>query len=172
MLDHLPNRLKRLVMRFYRDVVRKHIYAHSRHRSHAPVFVSKNPAFSGAILSLREQFPRARIVSIERDRNETVRSVFAWFGVWFRIFGSRCSGSPKRAIVEALVDLWHRYPIDHETIRVNYHHLVARPRDEMNRLARELAVPRLTESYSLDAAVRELRRDHGSRGGFEPVRAG
>lgn len=57
-------------MGFYRDCVRRHLFARGRGRR----FLSKNPAFSGKVASLSDFFPDAAIVIPVRTPLETVPS--------------------------------------------------------------------------------------------------
>ena len=171
MLDRMRPHRRRQVIGFYRDVVRKHLYARRRHRPSAPppTFISKNPAFTGAVNSLRAYFPDARIVTVVRDYEATVRSSTKWFRVWFRVLGARETREPSVELVRRLVTLWHEYPQRMNVAHVDYCQLIERPREELQRIGRLLDIPRFAQGEKTESAVVELDYDHGSGGAQPPL---
>lgn len=174
MVDLLPPRRRERAMGWYRAAVQKHLYARARHRaqaggastpgarSAAPIFVSKNPAFTGAVGALRDAFPGARCVTIVRDRDATHRSTMGWFGVWFALLGARATRRPDADLVWDLMRRWEAHAAAQRAYVVDYHELVASPREVLARLAHDLDLDWLRSPDALEAAVAELDRDHGS----------
>ncbi len=73
--DHaITPRRQRQRWRFYRACVRRHMYCHPG----SPVYLSKNPAFTPQLASLREAFPDARVVYLVRDPRRVLVSQAAW----------------------------------------------------------------------------------------------
>ncbi len=171
MLDELPPRRRRLAVRFYGDLVRKHLYAHARRRPGAsvrPIFLSKNPAFTGAMDTLREEFPDARFVVAERDAEATLRSTLRWFGVWFSLLGGRRGAAAPRRIVTQLVERWYRHPEAFDVPHIEHSELMKRPHEQLTRLAEALDIPELGTERARRSAAAELERDHGSGGSAAP----
>jgi len=70
-VDDRPERRRRRLMRFYRECVKRQLYANGADKIH----LSKNPTFSGRVASLIEEFPDARIVVMMRNPYETIPSL-------------------------------------------------------------------------------------------------
>lgn len=169
MIDELPPRRRRIAMEFYRDILKKHLYAVTRHRVHgAPVLISKNPAFTGAVEALRGQFPDARFVQISREWPATTESSSSWFQVWFHLLGNVTTATPNRSVVERLVATWHGYPRRFPVDQVELSRLVATPRSVLRSLIRRHDLHWLRDRAQLDHALGQLQRDHGS-GGSEGI---
>ena len=165
MIDELPPRRRRIAMKFYHDILKKHLYAVTRHRDHeAPVLISKNPAFTGAVEALRGQFPDARFVQISREWPATTESSSSWFQVWFHLLGNVTTATPNRSVVERLVTTWHRYPRRFPVDQVELSRLVATPKSVLRSLIRRQDLDWLRDRAQLDHALGQLQRDHGSGG--------
>lgn len=165
MIDELPPRRRTIAMRFYHDILKKHVYAGMRHRTGiAPILISKNPAFTGAVEALREQLPDARFIQISRDAPATAESSSSWFQVWFHLLGNPATAIPDRSVVERLVTTWHRYPRQIPVDQIELAQLVETPRSVILSLADRLDLHWLVERTQLDRALSQLDRDHGSGG--------
>ncbi len=70
-VDERPPRARRRVMSFYKECVRRQLYANGTDRIH----LSKNPTFCGRVESLIETFPDARFVLMLRDPSDTIPSL-------------------------------------------------------------------------------------------------
>ena len=176
-LDTFPPRRRRSAIRFYRDLMRKHLYAHARRRrrsgraaatSPRPIFLSKNPAFTGAMAALREEFPDARFVVATRDAEATLRSTMRWFGVWFALLGGKRGVDAPHGIVSTLVEGWYRHPVAFDVPHVHHGELIQAPREQLARLAEELDIAELGTERAFRRAAAELERDHGSGGSAVP----
>ena len=168
-LDNLPSYRRRRTMQFYRAVVQKHLYAQYRRRpSRSPVFLSKNPAFTGAISALRETFPDVRVVTITRERHATIASGSRWFGVWFALLGATGRSHVPLKVVHDLVDRWYEHPRQRSVAEVKHQDLIHDPRRQLQRLARILGRPELNRSTNQFRALQALQRDHGSSTGRAP----
>lgn len=164
-LDDLPPRRRAIAMRFYRDLLKKHVYSVTRHRhGPVPVVISKNPAFTGAIDALQHHFPDARFVQISRDAVPTTKSVTSWFEVWFHLFGDPGTTTPDHSVVEGMVDRWHCYPQRFRIDRIELSRLVATPKVVLGSLVRRLDLHWLSDRRQFEHALQQLNRDHGSGG--------
>ena len=70
-VDERSPRARRRLMSFYKECVRRQLYANGADRIH----LSKNPTFCGRVESLLETFPDARFVVLLRDPSDTIPSL-------------------------------------------------------------------------------------------------
>jgi hypothetical protein len=158
-VDGRPPRARRRLMSFYRECLRRQLYANGRERIH----LSKNPTFCGRVESLIETFPDARIVVLLRDPSDTIPSLLkllqqAW----------RYAGWDEPAIRQSLRVLAeqsfhsYRHPLDvlarHPDVPqavVDYRDLVASPRATVIDLYRRLG---LEVSPAFDRVLEEQER--------------
>lgn len=70
-LDKRPPRVRRRIMRFYKECVRRQLYLNGPEKTH----LSKNPTFCGRVESIIETFPDARFVVPVRDPLATIPSL-------------------------------------------------------------------------------------------------
>jgi omega-hydroxy-beta-dihydromenaquinone-9 sulfotransferase len=102
-----PARRRRL-MRFYRRCVQRHLYVHGPDKH----FLSKNPAFTGKLRSLRRHFPDARIVCLVRNPVDLVPSMINWFSVAWSYFGDTRTRYLFPELIRDIAHYWYRYPLD------------------------------------------------------------
>ena len=70
--DEMPDRTRRRIMAFYRSLLQRHVFVHGPR-----TVLSKSPAFSPCIRSLREEFPDSRVIFCVRDPLKSVPSVLS-----------------------------------------------------------------------------------------------
>ena len=85
------------IMGYYKDCVRKHLFTHDLiyPQRPRPVFLSKNPAFSMRLCTLRELFPRARVIYMLRDPREATSSLTSYVGLVWKAFASRTRANSR-----------------------------------------------------------------------------
>ena len=102
----LPERYRRKVMTFYKDLIRRHLYVFGPGKR----YVSKNPAFSCKINSLYAAFPDAKIICMVRTPLEAVPSAVSWMSYNMNTFHV----SENRYHTERIIDgigHWYDYPL-------------------------------------------------------------
>jgi hypothetical protein len=143
-VDERPPRARRRLMSFYRECLRRQLYANGADRIH----LSKNPTFCGRVESLIEAFPDARIVVLLRDPSDTIPSLLKLLQrTW------RYAGWDERAIEQSLRVLAdqsfhsYRHPLEvlarHPEVAravVDYRDLVASPKATVTDLYRRLGL--------------------------------
>src|SRR5215207_2291373 len=138
-MDELPNyqhfdealspEHKRRIMKFYRSMLQRHMYATGK-----KYFVAKNPAFSPKIETLVEFFPEARIIYLARNPLDMLPSTVSWINYARRVF---TDPQQKWLYLDEIVDLtqhWYSHPLkyldSHPSPRyliLNYDDLIQRP---------------------------------------------
>ena len=182
-LDQRTPRQRGRAMRFYQRCVRRHLYLHGGNES-GVIFLSKNPAMVGALVSLREIFPDARFVVMMRDPCETIPSLLEGVEHALRLLGL------DGAELEHALDLrtqqsLHAYQYPFEALDdlppercafVRYEELVESPSATIEALYQQLG---LAQSDDFVAALRaedgrpdaHRREPMGSQGEPETPRA-
>ncbi len=170
-IDSLPKRRRDRIVRFYRRVVKKTLYAHLRRYPgrDVPVFLSKNPSFTGMIATLADAFPDSRFVNIVRDMEPTRRSTIAWFRFWFALLGTRDTAPELEMAIDRLMNHWYRYPrrvfatmeeTRHATIALA--DLVSDPRRTLHRLVDRLDLHWLRDPAVLERQIAKMDRQYGT----------
>jgi hypothetical protein len=104
--DALAAARRRRLMRFYRGMLKRHLYVHGADLR----IVSKNPSFTPKIRSLLEVFPDARFVNLVRDPAELLPSMTNWFAYCWHYFGAPPEPYPFRRRILDIAGHWYRYP--------------------------------------------------------------
>ena len=77
--DDLPGPQRRRLMRYYRSCLQRHLYLHGKKK----ILLSKATQLSGSVLSLRQEFPDARVINILRNPADSIAShVSVFYPVW------------------------------------------------------------------------------------------
>ncbi len=131
-----PRRQKRKLA-FYRACIQRHLYCHPE----ASVYLSKNPAFTPKLASLKETFPDARFVYMVRDPARVLVSQAAWFSVCWSYFASPTEPYPFRDELFEMTRHWYSYPLEifsswdsSDYLIVEYQNLIAQPIETIARL--------------------------------------
>lgn len=137
-VDEWPKRKRDRLMSFYKECIKRQLYANSRDRIH----LSKNPTFSGRAESLIETFPDARIVVLLRDPSDTIPSLLKLLQrTWKQ--GKWDDRSIERSLRVLADQSFHtyRHPLEaldkHPEVRhaiVDYRDLVASPKRTIEQL--------------------------------------
>lgn len=162
----LPPERKRRIMKFYKSMLQRHMYA-----TGSKYFVAKNPAFSPKIETLLEFFPDARIIYLARNPLDMLPSTVSWIN-----YARRAVTDPqeKYLYLDEIVDLtqhWYRYPLQyldsHPSPRhliLNYDDLIQRPEQVIRAFYEQFGYPDKPGLDDIvDAAVKETltyRSDH------------
>ncbi|MCC6489702.1 MAG: sulfotransferase [Candidatus Hydrogenedentes bacterium] len=106
--EDTPHGDKERIMRFYKTCVQRHLYFHGPEKR----FLSKNPAFSSKVDSIRTHFPDARVVCNMRSPYETIPSLLSALYVAWDVFANDLKADEYRDCVLELAGHWYRHPIE------------------------------------------------------------
>lgn len=87
-----PPKLRAEIFRYYRNCIKRHLYARYGDTNSSVVFLSKNPPFTMRLQCLYDAFPDARVVCLIRDPVQSVPSMVSYISMvshWAITF--RCS---------------------------------------------------------------------------------
>jgi hypothetical protein len=156
--EALPPEHKQRIMKFYRSMLQRHMYATGK-----KYFVAKNPAFSPKIETLLEFFPDARIIYLARNPLDMLPSTVSWINYARRVF---TEPKEKYLYLEEIVDFtqhWYRYPLKyldaHPSPRyliLNYDDLIQRPEQVIRAFYEQFGYP---DKPGLDTIVDEAVKD-------------
>ena len=131
-----PRRQKRK-LDFYKSCLRRHMYCHPD----AAVYLSKNPAFTPKLASLKEAFPDARIVYMVRDPARVLVSQAAWFSFCWHYFASPSERYPFTEELFEMTLHWYHYPLElldtwekENVLILEYRNLIENPVDTITGL--------------------------------------
>jgi omega-hydroxy-beta-dihydromenaquinone-9 sulfotransferase len=167
-MDEMPNyqhfdealspRHKRRIMKFYRSMLQRHMYATGK-----KYFVAKNPAFSPKIETLLEFFPDARIIYLARNPLDMLPSTISWINYARRVF---TDPKEKYLYLDEILDFtqhWYRYPLQyldsHPSPRyliLNYDDLIQRPEHVIRLFYEQFGYP---DKPGLDVIVDEAVKE-------------
>ncbi len=99
---------KKRIMRFYRQVIQRFLYARGTGKN----LLSKNPSISPKIASIYETFPSARIVYLVRNPLEMLPSTISWLGYTWRVFGDPLTNYPFVQDILRFSKHWYQYPLE------------------------------------------------------------
>jgi hypothetical protein len=104
--DDLPADVRRKVMRYYRSCLQRHLYAVGPDKT----LLSKATQFSGSVVSILEEFPDARILTIVRDPAKSIAShVSVFYPVWRTISPEIQKDSAESKAYAGLAAAWFRH---------------------------------------------------------------
>jgi omega-hydroxy-beta-dihydromenaquinone-9 sulfotransferase len=158
-VDERSPRARRRLMSFYKECVRRQLYANGGDRIH----LSKNPTFCGRVESLLETFPDARFVVLLRDPSDTIPSLLKLLQQTWRYAGWD-EASIQRSLRVLADQSFHAYhhPLDvlarHPEVPqavVDYRDLVAAPKATVVDVYRRLG---LDVSAEFDRILDEQER--------------
>lgn len=166
-VDEWPESRRRRVMRAYADGVRRQLCLSGRHKIHC----SKNPAFSGRVASLIEEFPDARFVVMMRDPREAIPSLLKMLQKTWRSQGwseARIQRSIDALAAQSIHT--YTYPLEelakHPETRwtvVDYRDLVSQPKATVEAVYEALGIEMTSAvSQALASEERRARAHHTS----------
>jgi omega-hydroxy-beta-dihydromenaquinone-9 sulfotransferase len=140
----MPGPKRRRIMRFYRRMVQRHLYAHD----HGKSLLSKNPCFTPKVQSLLETFPDARFIYLVRDPAETCTSKISWFSFLFNSFNSPLEHYPLKSETIEMMKLWYTYPVEvlktlpkNQALILNYDDFVKNPETMIKFIYKKFNLP-------------------------------
>ena len=143
--DDLPVVQRRRVMRYYRSCLQRHLYLHGKNK----ILLSKATQLSGSVLSLRDEFPDARVINILRNPADSIAShVSVFYPVWHWIEPSLPKKSQASREYAELAAAWFRHLEEKDTraersryMRILYRDLVSRPAETVRSIYRHFRIP-------------------------------
>lgn len=164
--DALPLPYRQRVMKFYRSMLQRHLYATGK-----KYFVAKNPAFSPKIQTLIEFFPDARIIYLARNPLDMLPSTVSWINYARRVFTDPKENYLYQDEIVEFTQHWYRYPLAyldaHPSPRyliLNYDDLIQRPEYIIRSFYEQFGYPdKPGLDRIVDEAVKEtlaFRSDH------------
>ena len=156
--DALPLHYKQRIMKFYKSMLQRHLYATGKR-----CFVAKNPAFSPKIKTLLEFFPDARIIYLARNPLDMLPSTVSWINYARRVF---TEPEEKYLYQDEIVEFtqhWYRYPLKYldahpspRNLILNYDDLIQRPEQLIRSFYEQFGYP---DKPGLDRIVDEAVRE-------------
>ena len=132
-------------MRYYRSCLQRHLYLHGKNK----ILLSKATQLSGSVLSLRKEFPDARIINILRNPAESIAShVSVFYPVWKWVNPSLQKKSQESLEYAELAAAWFRHLEEKDGradrrryLRILYRDLVSRPAETVRSIYRHFRIP-------------------------------
>ena len=163
----LPKWKKTLLMRYYKDCLKRHVYATGGNRT----LLNKNVLFSGRLQMLIETFPDARIVNLVRNPCRAVPSMIdMWHSAWRAHSPEIAKDSPECKDLAEIGMGYYQYtmrakaefPKD-QFFPLRYDDLVKAPKETVERVYAHFSMDVSDEfAAKLTEMERESRR-YGSR---------
>lgn len=104
----ITGRRKQMILWFYRQSLRKHLYVYGKGRS----YLSKSPYHISKISSLREEFPDIRFICTFRKPEETIPSTFSLMHSFFKMYCTPVDFRQVTPRILSVMDHWYAYPLE------------------------------------------------------------
>jgi len=126
-------------MEFFRDCVRRHLFFHGE----TLIYLSKNPALTPMLGSLKEVFPDARVIYLLRTPIEVLPSQAAWLSFCWHYFASPTEEYPFTTELLKMTFIWYSYPLElfegwqpQNFLVVKYAELIRNPTEVIEKIYR------------------------------------
>jgi len=119
---------KHRIMRFYKSMLQRHMYATGK-----KYFVAKNPASSAKIETLVEFFPDARILYLARNPLDMLPSTISWINYARRQFTDPVDGYHYIDEIVDMTQYWYRHPLQYLDSHPSPRHLIMKYDDLIQR---------------------------------------
>lgn len=106
--DDVPPRLRQDIMWFYEKMVQRHLYVHGAEKC----YLSKSPAFSVKLQSIRETFPDAKVVCNVRSPYECIPSLASLGKFYWDVFGNAMKADQFRDIFMEISHVFYQVPMN------------------------------------------------------------
>lgn len=101
-----------LIMNYYRDCVKRHLFAHGRRGGGRRRFLSKNPPFTMRLETLRRVFPDLKVACLIRDPVESVPSMVSYISLVWAAASSPRQVYPNTRELVGFCQLHYLYPLE------------------------------------------------------------
>lgn len=163
--DQVPEEEKKREMRYYAEIVQKHVYAHGGRR-----YISKNPSHSPKVKSLHQQFPDAKFINIVRNPLQVIPSSISLFSKHCHTYGDPETEYHLQENVIEHSKHWYLYPHQYlknlpqnQYIQVRYKDLVADPKGTIEDIYRRFGFDLGPEYAQTLQAEAEKARSYKSK---------
>lgn len=106
--QEIPLKKRRRIMKFYKNLVQRHVYAHGGHQ----IFLSKNPSFTGKIASVTEAFPDARFINLVRTPFKAMPSMLDYMSTGWKLFCDPTEAYPYKDEFYKVMKYYYMYPVE------------------------------------------------------------
>jgi hypothetical protein len=103
----LPLEKQDQIMRFYKNMVQRQLYAHGGKLR----LLSKNPAFTPKLASLLRHFPDAKFINLARNPFETLPSMLNYMSTGWKLFADPIEEHPYLQDIVSVLSYYYRYPL-------------------------------------------------------------
>ena len=168
-IDQLPDKKRKRLMRYYKESLRRHVFATGQGRA----ILSKNVFFAGRMESILETFPDARFVHLVRHPYSAIPSLVSMFAAPWRFHSPEWEPTSEHhrywsdlGIAYYKTYLTYADRIDPEQfIALTYDELVSDPRRTIERVYEQLEIP-MSEAFRkrLDRETQRARTYKSSHG--------
>jgi len=105
----VPSRQKDRVMRYYRNMLQRHLYAHGGKLT----LLSKNPALTPKIDSLMKFFPDAQFINLARNPLETLPSMMNYMATGWKFSCDPLEAYPHKKEFFEILNYYYVYPVEY-----------------------------------------------------------
>ena len=137
--DQIPDEEKERDMRYYSEIVKKHIYAHGGRR-----YISKNPSYSPKVRTLHQQYPDAKFINLVRNPLQVIPSSISLYSKHCHNYGDPEAEYVLQDTVIEHSKHWYYYPHQYlkqlppdQYIRVRYKDLVTDPQKTIKHIYKQ-----------------------------------
>ena len=137
--DLVPDEEKERDMRYYSEIVKKHIYAHGGRR-----YISKNPSYSPKVRTLHQQYPDAKFINLVRNPLQVIPSSISLYSKHCHNYGDPEAEYVLQDTVIEHSKHWYYYPHQYlkqlppdQYIRVRYKDLVTDPQKTIKHIYKQ-----------------------------------
>lgn len=165
--QEIPHEKQRKVMRFYKSLIQRHLYAHGGNK----ILLSKNPAHSAKLAALTETFPDARFINLVRNPFEALPSMLDYMSIGWNIFCDPLEPYPFKEEFFTVMKFYYIYPVEYfkdqqERCRfIKYEDLVQHPDEIVEDLYAWLGLEYSREFEAIveqeTQSARQYRSQHG-----------
>ncbi len=104
----LPLEKQDKIMRFYKNMVQRQLYAHGGRQT----LLSKNPAFTPKLASLLRHFPDARFINLARNPLQALPSMVNYMSTGWELFADPIEAHPYTREIMDVMAHFYRYPLE------------------------------------------------------------
>jgi len=135
--ERLSERKKRMIMKFFRKCVQKHLYTYGKGRT----YLSKSPSHTPKIKSLTSIFPDSRFICIFRQPDQAIPSTISLINHFLKMYGATIYFKRLTAYALNAAEHWYSYPLQvfkewnsEDYLMLNYNSVVSNPEKSISEI--------------------------------------